>query len=110
MTEEVVYRGLLIAAGVGVFGLSPYLAAFLAALVYGLAHLYQGWRGVFLTTLVGIAFGAIFLGTGSLLLTVLVHLSADVRALVVVPLSSEVSGSSTARAVSTEAPTGPGAS
>jgi hypothetical protein len=65
---------------------------------------------VFLTTLLGIAFGAIFLGTGSLLLTVLVHVSADVRGLVVVPLSFEVSSSSTPRAVATEAPTGPGAS
>ncbi|WP_156724249.1 CPBP family glutamic-type intramembrane protease [Streptomyces apocyni] len=79
---EFVYRGLLIALGVGVLGLNVYVAAALALAVYALAGLYQGRKGVLLFAFFGAVATLLYLQTGSLLLPVVFHAAIAVRDLV----------------------------
>lgn len=62
--EELLYRGFLIwflAPLTGVAG-----AMVLSSLIFGLGHIYQGLRGVLLTSAVGLLFATAFVFTGSL--------------------------------------------
>lgn len=83
VTEEILYRGFLI----------PYLAwamnapdwlgpAILAGMIFGLLHVYQGWRGVLMTGILGMAFGVVYLGIG-LLPLIVVHTLLDLRVLLI---------------------------
>ncbi|MFD0902899.1 CPBP family intramembrane glutamic endopeptidase [Actinomadura sediminis] len=83
--EEIVYRGLLIALGVGVLGLDPKAAAALALALFVLGHAYQGLRGMLLTAVAGYSLTYLYLTTGSLALPITVHVFIDVMALVVLP-------------------------
>lgn len=83
--EEIVYRGLFIALGVGVLGLSTTAAAALALAVFVAGHLYQGWKGMLVVALLGFWLTNVYLSTGSLLLPILAHVMIDVRGLVCVP-------------------------
>lgn len=83
--EEIVYRGLLIAFGVGVLGLSTTAAAALALVVFVAGHFYQGWKGMVVVALLGFWLTIVYLSTGSLLLPILVHVLIDVRGLVCMP-------------------------
>ncbi|MFI5958800.1 CPBP family intramembrane glutamic endopeptidase [Cryptosporangium sp. NPDC051539] len=85
VSEELVYRGLLIAAGVGLFGLTPLRAATVAVVVFAFAHLYQGPLAMLGVGLLGALFAGLYLTTGSILLAVLAHTVFDVRGLVFVP-------------------------
>ncbi|MEU6764257.1 CPBP family intramembrane glutamic endopeptidase [Streptomyces sp. NPDC046853] len=76
---ELVYRGLLIAFGVGVLGLDLYAAAGISVLVYALAGLYQGRSGAIAFALVGALFAGLYVSTGSLLLPVVIHVALSVR-------------------------------
>ncbi|WAL94772.1 CPBP family intramembrane glutamic endopeptidase [Streptomyces sp. Je 1-369] len=76
---ELVYRGLLIAFGVGVLGLDLYVAAAFSVLVYAVAGFYQGRQGVLAFALFGAMFTGLYLATGSLLLPVAVHVILSVR-------------------------------
>ncbi|MEV0560047.1 CPBP family intramembrane glutamic endopeptidase [Dactylosporangium sp. NPDC050588] len=84
--EEVVYRGLFIAAGVGILGLDAWVAAGLSLLLFGAAHLYQGWRGVLGATVLGSLFTLLYDFTGGLFAPIVVHAVFDVAALVAGPL------------------------
>ncbi|MEU6993715.1 CPBP family intramembrane glutamic endopeptidase [Streptomyces sp. NPDC046465] len=79
LCSELVYRGLLIAFGVGALGLDLYAAAALSVLVYAVAGFYQGRRGVLGFALFGAVLTGLYLGTGSLLLPVAVHIALSVR-------------------------------
>ena len=76
--EELIFRGFLIA----------YLAHFvgapagvlLAAAAFGFGHLYQGFGGVLKTGFVGLMVALLFLLTGSLWLSMLVHTAVDLHA------------------------------
>ncbi|MFI7037940.1 CPBP family intramembrane glutamic endopeptidase [Microbispora rosea] len=83
--EEIVYRGLLIALGVGALGLSTTAAAALALAVFTAGHLYQGWKSMLAVALAGCALTALYLATGSLLLPILMHALMDIRGLVCTP-------------------------
>ena len=83
--EEIVYRGFLIALGVGVLGLGTTPAALLALALFVAGHLYQGWRSMFLIALVGGALTRLYLTTGSLVLPIIVHALIDIMAMVVLP-------------------------
>lgn len=80
IAEEVAYRGYL----------QPYFATWLpewgaiaaASVLFGFAHLYQGWSGVLLTTFLGVGLGAIYAATGSLLLPILLHAAIDISSMV----------------------------
>ncbi|MFF1375191.1 CPBP family intramembrane glutamic endopeptidase [Streptomyces sp. NPDC058308] len=79
LCSELVYRGLLIAFGVGALGLDLYVAAALSVLVYAVAGCYQGRQGVLGFALFGAVFTGLYLATGSLLLPVAVHVALSVR-------------------------------
>ena len=73
--EELLYRGYLI------WYLSHWLdfypAAALASVLFGIGHIYQGWRGVLTTGLVGAFLTAVYLISGSLYLGMLIHALMD---------------------------------
>lgn len=80
---ELLYRGLLIAFGVGALGLDLYLAAALSLAVYALAGWYQGGTGVLVLALFGTLLTGLYLATGSLLLPIAVHAMISVRDLLI---------------------------
>jgi uncharacterized protein len=79
LCEEIAYRGYLM----------PYLGHWLpvpgvfvgTALIFGIAHAYQGRMGVLATTLLGGGFGAIYWESGSLAWPILLHALLDVSAM-----------------------------
>jgi membrane protease YdiL (CAAX protease family) len=74
--EEIVYRGFLIAVLATAFDL--WLAVILAAVAFGVAHAYQGPKGILKTGVVGLIAGGLFVLTGSLWLPMLLHALVDV--------------------------------
>jgi membrane protease YdiL (CAAX protease family) len=82
--EELVFRGLLIMAGIAA-GWPPIVAVLASSVLFGLAHLYQGWLGMLLTPVLGLGMAWIFLPTGSLLFPIVLHVLIDLRGLVMVP-------------------------
>ena len=80
--EEVLYRGFLVRYLHAGPGAVPALAAVgIAAGVFGLAHLYQGWTGVLLTAVVGVMFSGVLAVTGTLAVPMLLHAAIDLRVL-----------------------------
>jgi len=85
ITEEALYRGLLIAAATTLYDL-PLAAAVAASLVLFVGgHAYQGRRGMLGSAFVGGLFTALYLISGSLLLPIVVHIVQDLVALLVIP-------------------------
>jgi membrane protease YdiL (CAAX protease family) len=78
LCEEFLFRGYLgwVAALVLPFPLAP--AA--QALVFGICHAYQGWRGIILTTFAGAFLTAVVLVTGSLWPSMVIHALMDLHA------------------------------
>jgi hypothetical protein len=75
--EELLYRGFLIwflAPSVGLVG-----AAIVSSVIFGLAHAYQGWRGIVVTTAVGLALAIMYLATKSLWWLMLAHALVDIN-------------------------------
>ncbi|MFF5226876.1 CPBP family intramembrane glutamic endopeptidase [Dactylosporangium sp. NPDC000521] len=83
--EEIVFRGLFIAAGTGVLGLPAWAAAALSAVLFGLGHRYQGLRGVVATTGAAVVFTALYALTGNLLVPITLHITVDLVSLLLVP-------------------------
>ena len=83
MCEELLYRGLLLAVAVAVApGLAPWRLVLVSALAFAVAHTYQGVVGMLTAGVLGGGFAVLFLGSGSLLLPVLLHMLIDLRLLV----------------------------
>ena len=62
------------------------IAAFaVAAIVFGLVHVYQGWVGVLATTVLGGVFTGVYLLAGNLALPMALHAGFDLLGLVVRP-------------------------
>jgi membrane protease YdiL (CAAX protease family) len=79
--EEILYRAFLLAyLSSGPIPLPAWPALACAALLFGLAHLYQGLSGVLATAVLGLVFSLLFLATGSLVLPMLLHTLIDLRA------------------------------
>ncbi|MEK4146027.1 MULTISPECIES: CPBP family intramembrane glutamic endopeptidase [Robertmurraya] len=78
ITEEVIYRGFLIFAFSYLFpDFSIWFVLLLSSLLFGLAHTYQGVRGVLQTTMVGVFFSILYIGIGSILPLMLLHFLID---------------------------------
>jgi membrane protease YdiL (CAAX protease family) len=99
--EEVVFRGVLPATGVAVFGLTPLVAMALSLVAFGLAHAYRGLPGIAAALLLGLVFAALYAMTGSLLIAIAVHALIDINALLIVP-TARPSTDSRAAAPATE--------
>jgi membrane protease YdiL (CAAX protease family) len=82
ITEEIIYRGFMIRYFEQWSGIV--IAIFLAAIAFGLVHIYQGWRGALTTFFLALVFTFLFFVAGSLWLPMLVHAAADLRLLLAV--------------------------
>ncbi|SET02351.1 CPBP family intramembrane glutamic endopeptidase [Geodermatophilus poikilotrophus] len=82
--EEWLYRGFFLAVLGAVGGeLSTPVLVGAGALAFGLAHAYQGVAGIVTTGVLGGVMAGLYLGTGSLLLPVVLHALIDLRFLLV---------------------------
>jgi membrane protease YdiL (CAAX protease family) len=80
--EEIIFRGFLIRYMLDLpWGLGTDGAVVAAALVFGLAHGYQGWTGLVGTTILALVFSVLFLATGSLWVPIVLHVLIDLRVL-----------------------------
>ncbi len=77
IVEEFAYRGVLFALASRLFD-SWIIPATLSAVVFGLTHAAQGWRGAALSGAFGLGFQGLVLWSGGLLLAIVVHLIYDV--------------------------------
>jgi len=84
--EEIAYRGVLFGLGASVLG-GWWAAALLSAVLFGLAHLAQGWVGLIASAAFGLGLQGLVLVTGGLGVAIAVHLAYDV--LVQVVLNTE---------------------
>jgi membrane protease YdiL (CAAX protease family) len=78
LSEELAYRGFFFHT-IQPFGVPVVGALLLSSIAFGVAHLFQGRRGVIATGILGGFFGALYLVTGSLWPAVLVHVVIDLR-------------------------------
>jgi membrane protease YdiL (CAAX protease family) len=74
--EELVYRGFLVWFLVPLAGFTG--AVVISALIFGLAHLYQGTRGFLTSAVLGVIFAALYLLTASLWWLMAVHAVIDI--------------------------------
>ncbi len=82
--EEVIYRGFLVPyLAVGPLAMGPVPAILVAAIIFGIAHGYQGWVGMIITGVIALIMTALFLLSGSLWLPMVVHAILDLRILVI---------------------------
>lgn len=92
--EEVVFRGFMIFYLSEIFPGMPRAAAVAASsIIFGMAHLYQGLRGVLGTGLFGLAMAILYVMSGSLLVPIILHALLDLRILLLYrPERSETTG------------------
>jgi uncharacterized protein len=84
LCEEWLYRGFLLAVVSALAGGAPTaVLVAVAGAAFGLAHAYQGVTGIVTTGVLGAVLAALYLGTGSLLLPVVLHALIDLRFLLV---------------------------
>jgi membrane protease YdiL (CAAX protease family) len=75
--EELLYRGFLIWYLTQIFGLAA--AVVLSSVLFGMAHLYQGRKGILQTGVVGLVFALVYVATGSLWAPMLLHTLIDMN-------------------------------
>jgi membrane protease YdiL (CAAX protease family) len=91
--EEVLYRGFLLRyLHTFPFHFKLTVALAVAAVIFGIGHIYQGVKGAVATTALGFALGAVFLMTGSLVIPIVAHALLDLRILVLVPAGAVEGG------------------
>jgi membrane protease YdiL (CAAX protease family) len=84
ITEEITYRALPILLLLHLLpGHNRLLAVGVSAVLFGLAHRYQGWAGMVLTGVIGLVLGGLYVLTGSLWPSMLIHVLLDLRPLFV---------------------------
>ncbi|WP_258723816.1 CPBP family intramembrane glutamic endopeptidase [Cellulomonas sp. NS3] len=82
VTEEVTYRGLLILTiALLAPGADRTAVLVAAAVLFGVAHWYQGPLGMLATGAIGFVLGGLYLSTGSLLVPMVLHTLVDLRPL-----------------------------
>ena len=85
LVEELLFRLGMPALLFGITGNGP-IAFGLAALLFGLLHIYQKALGVIAATVLGAVFTLLYLLTGSIWIVMIVHALIDLRSLVLIPL------------------------
>jgi membrane protease YdiL (CAAX protease family) len=77
--EEIVFRGWLLFTLHSGLRLTGTALVLIAAAIFGLAHFYQGVPGVIATTAAGLFLCAVYVGTGTLLVPIVLHAFIDLR-------------------------------
>lgn len=77
VTEELLFRGVLIGAFTVGTPIPPEFLIVGSAILFGGAHTAQGWLGIGIATLLGVALGAAYVWTGSLWLVIGAHYVVD---------------------------------
>jgi membrane protease YdiL (CAAX protease family) len=77
--EEWVLRGVVPHGLHAKAGLSLTAALVISSLLFGWNHLYQGWKAIGSTALVGFALGLVALVSGGLLIPILLHCAMDLQ-------------------------------
>lgn len=77
--EEIVYRGWLLFALHREFALAGSAALLIAAVLFGLAHSYQGPLGVLSAAFAGVLMCVLYVGSGTLLVPMALHALIDLR-------------------------------
>ncbi len=91
--EEILYRGFLLHyLHTAPFHLGLSWALLVAAVIFGIGHLYQGVKPALGTVVLGFALGAVFLATGSLLIPIIAHAVLDLRVLILLPVVETSAG------------------
>lgn len=92
VTEELLCRGFLIWSFAAY--MNPILAAVLSSLLFGLGHFYQGIPGIAKTGGVGLVMALLYIGSGTILLPIILHAFVDVHnCLLIYSLKSTLAGS-----------------
>ncbi|CAN5505063.1 hypothetical protein BH09ACT4_BH09ACT4_15210 [soil metagenome] len=86
VVEELLFRLALPAILFGVFGNGP-VAFGIAAVLFGLLHIYQGPQGMFFAFVLGVVFTALYVLSGSILVPIVLHALIDLRSLVLIPVA-----------------------
>lgn len=72
------------------------LAIVISIVVFGLGHIYQGWKGVLGTAVLGWILFKVFVLSGNILVPILLHIAIDLWGLVILPsIAQRVSRKST---------------
>ncbi|MEU8821018.1 type II CAAX prenyl endopeptidase Rce1 family protein [Actinoplanes sp. NPDC048796] len=85
ITEEIVFRGLLTAAGVILFDLPLVAACALSIALFAATHLYQGAQGVVGVAALAVAFTGLTVLSGTLLPAIALHVVVDLIAFLHIP-------------------------
>jgi membrane protease YdiL (CAAX protease family) len=85
VVEELLFRLGMPALLFGITG-NGLLSFVIASVLFGLLHIYQRFWGVLGATVLGLAFSALYLLTGSIWVVIVVHAVIDLRSLVLLPL------------------------
>ncbi|SNY50616.1 CPBP family intramembrane glutamic endopeptidase [Paractinoplanes atraurantiacus] len=85
ITEEIIFRGLLVAAGVALFDLPLVAACALSIVLFAATHLYQGPQGVYGAAALAVAFTGITVLSGTLLPAIILHVIVDLIAFLHIP-------------------------
>lgn len=89
--EELVYRGFLLEYfHVAPWHLTLVKTLIVAAVIFGIAHLYQGVAGAVGTCALGFLLGCLFVMTGSLLVPMVLHALIDLRVLLLLPKGFQI--------------------
>jgi CAAX protease family protein len=75
MCEEILFRGYLIWY-LGTI-LNTHMAVVLSSVIFGIGHAYQGLKGIFIITPVGLIFAMLYLWSGSIWAPVILHIAID---------------------------------
>jgi uncharacterized protein len=85
LCEEVIYRGFVQGVFQGWAGNSVLAGIALSAILFAVAHAYQGRRGLISTCIVGIVFAGVRAGTDSLIPSICAHFATDLAAGLLAP-------------------------
>jgi len=91
LCEEIVFRAWLLFTLHTSLGFDGTTSVFLAAALFGLCHIYQGPTGVVGATCAGVLLSALYIGTGTLLVPIILHSLLDLRVAILPAGSPRVS-------------------
>ncbi|MET0310073.1 MAG: CPBP family intramembrane glutamic endopeptidase [Sphingomonas sp.] len=84
LTEEICFR-IYLPLLLVLLGANAWIAFGASALIFGAMHRYQGWLGIILTSLLGLAFAYAYLASRGLALPILLHLLLNLNGLILRP-------------------------